>query len=70
MGLDWHKKYITACALDDAGAVVAGPRRLPTDAESLVTWLAGPGGAVTVAMEATLYWAWLHDQLSAAGIAA
>jgi transposase len=50
--------------------VVAEHRRLPTDAESLVTWLAGLGGVVTVAMEATLYWAWLHDQLSAAGIAA
>ena len=50
--------------------MVAEHRRLPTDAESLVTWLAGLGGAVTVAMEATLYWAWLHDQLSAAGIAA
>jgi transposase len=70
VGLDLHKRYITACALDEAGVVVAEHRRLPADVEALVTWLAGVGGAVTVAMEATLYWAWLHDQLSAAGIAA
>ena len=38
--------------------------------EPLVAWLQALGDAVTVAMEATLYWAWLHDQLSAAGIAA
>ena len=69
-GLDLHKRYLTACALDDAGAVVAEHRRLPADAEALVTWLTGLGGPVTVAMEATLYWAWLHDQLSAAGLAA
>ncbi len=70
VGLDLHKRYITACALDTAGTVVAEHRRLPADAEALVTWLTRLGGAVTVAMEATLYWAWLHDQLSAAGIAA
>ena len=70
VGLDLHQRYITACALDDAGVVVAEHRRLPTDAESSVSWLTGLGGAVTVVMEATLYWAWLHDQLSAAGIAA
>jgi transposase len=49
---------------------VAEHRRLPPDDEALVTWLSGLGDAVTVGMEATLYWAWLHDQLSAAGIAA
>src|SRR3990167_6548847 len=70
VGLDLHKRYITACALDTAGTVVAEHRRLPADAEALVTWLTRLGGAVTVAMEATLYWAWLHDQLSAAGVGA
>jgi len=70
VGLDLHKRYITACALDDGGAVVAEHRRLPTAAEALVAWLQELGGPVTVAMEATLYWAWLHDRLSAAGIAA
>jgi len=70
VGLDLHKRYITACALDDVGAVVAEHRRLSTEAEALVAWLQELGGPVTVAMEATLYWAWLHDRLSEAGIAA
>ena len=70
VGLDLHKRYITACALDDAGEFVADHRRLPPAVDVLTQWLAGLGDAVTVAMEATLYWAWLHDQLSAAGIAA
>jgi hypothetical protein len=66
VGLDLHKKYITACALNDAGGLVAEHRRLPADAASLLSWLSGLGGAVTVAMEATLYWAWPHDPLSTA----
>ena len=36
VGLDLHKRYITACALDEGGAVVAEQRRLPTAAEALV----------------------------------
>jgi transposase len=70
VGLDLHKRYITACALDDVGQIVAEHRRLPADVAALTAWLTDLGEAVTVAMEATLYWAWLHDQLSAAGIAA
>jgi transposase len=70
VGLDLHKRYITACALDDDGRVVAEHRRLPPDVAGLVAWLQALGDAVTVAMEATLYWAWLHDHLQAAGIAA
>ena len=70
VGLDLHKRYIAACALDDASHVVAEQQWLAADIEALVRWLLGSGGEVTVAMEATLYWAWLHDQLSAACIAA
>jgi transposase len=70
VGLDLHKRYVTACALDGDGMEVAAHRRLPADAEALITWLQGLGAPVTVAMEATLYWAWLHDQLSAVGIPA
>ena len=66
VGLDLYQKYITACALDEAGRVVAEHRRLPADAEALISWLTGLGGPVTVAMEVTLYWAWLHDQPTAA----
>jgi len=50
--------------------MVAEHRRLPADAEALISWLTGLGRPVTVAMGTTLYWAWLHDQLSAAGLAA
>lgn len=49
---------------------MAGQRPLPAVATTLVSWLSGLGGAVTVAMVATLYWVWLHDQLTEAGIAA
>jgi transposase len=70
VGLDLHKHYLAACALDDGGHLVAEHRRLPPDVAAVVAWLQGLGDAVTVAMEATLHWAWLHDQLSAAGVAA
>jgi transposase len=70
VGLDLHKRYITACALDDAGVIVAEHRRLPADDVTLIGWLAALPGPVTVAMEATLYWAWLHERLTAAGVAA
>jgi hypothetical protein len=37
VGLDLHKRYITACALDDAGTVVAEHRRLPANDTTLST---------------------------------
>ena len=67
VGLDLHKKYITGCALDSQGAVVATERRLPPVLETMLGWLAPLGQPVAVALEATLYWAWLHDRLTAAG---
>jgi transposase len=70
VGLELHKHYITACALDDAGQGIAEHRRLAPDVAVLLAWLEALGDAVTVAMEATLYWAWLHDHFTAAGIAA
>ena len=69
VGLDLHKRYVTACALDSAGQVVATERRLPTAFEPLVQWLRALGSPATVAVEATLHWAWVHDQLAAAGYA-
>jgi hypothetical protein len=50
VGLDLHKHYITASALDDTGQIVAEHQRLPPDVAPLTTWLAGFGDAVTVAM--------------------
>src|SRR5688572_25525423 len=70
VGLDLHKHYITACAMDELGGIVAEHRRLPADDTTLLGWLSALPGPVTLAMEATLYWAWLHDLLTAAGHAA
>jgi transposase len=67
VGLDLHKHYVTACALDASGAVVAEAKRLPVTPEALDAFLAALPGPVTVAMEATLYWAWLAERLEAAG---
>jgi len=39
VGWDLHKRYITACAVDDAGRVVAEHRRWPADAPALLGWL-------------------------------
>ena len=67
VGLDLHKRYITACALDEDGGLLAECRRLRPDLATLTEWLAALPKPVTVAMEATLYWAWLHDHLVAQG---
>jgi hypothetical protein len=68
VGLDLHKRYITACALDADGRVLAEDRRLPTiDITALRAWLGDLSGPVTVVLEATLFWAWLERQLTPAG---
>ena len=59
VGLDLHKRYITACALDALGAVLAEHRRLEPSLDALCRWLEALGQPVRVAMEATLYWHWL-----------
>jgi transposase len=67
VGLDLHKRYITACALDARGGVIGEVRRMPVAVETLGDFLGALTGPVTVGMEATLYWQWLHDQLERAG---
>ena len=67
VGLDLHKKYVTGCVLDSQGVVVAEQRRLPPVLATLLGWLAPLGQPVAVALEATLYWAWLHDRLTRTG---
>lgn len=49
VGFDLHKRYVTACALDAEGAVVAECRQLPTTFASIREWLAILPGPVTVA---------------------
>ena len=67
VGLDLHKRYITACALDETGAVIGEVRRVPLSVDYLLDCLGASPAPVTVGMEATLYWQWLHDKLEAAG---
>jgi transposase len=67
VGLDLHKRYLTLCAMDASGMVLAEVRRLPVSLVALADVLAAVPGPVTVGMEATLYWHWLHDQLEAMG---
>ena len=66
-GLDLHRKYFTLCVLTSEGEVVCDHRRLPAELEPLGSLLRELGGPVTVTVEATLQWAWLHDRLTAAG---
>jgi transposase len=70
VGFDLHKRYITACALDVTGAVVAEIRQLSPAIAAVREWLATVPGPVMVGMEATLYWEWLVGQLDEAGIPA
>ena len=64
-GIDLHKRYLTLCVLDLIGNVVVQHRRLTTD--GLFAVLAELDAPITVAVEATLHWAWLHDRLVAQG---
>jgi len=66
-GIDLHKRYLTLCVLDPEGNVVVQHRHLTTD--GLFAVLAELNGPVTVAVEATLHWAWLHDRLVQRGYA-
>ena len=68
VGLDLHKRYITACALDAGRAVLAEAKRLSATLDALGGFLAALPSPITVAMEATLYWAWLTERLEAAGV--
>jgi len=67
VGLDLHKRYITACVLDALGLVLAEERRLLPELATLLLWLGRLTGPVTIVLEATLYWAWLERHLTAHG---
>lgn len=66
-GLDLHRRSFTLCLLTSDGQVICDPRRLPAEVEPLSAILRELAGPVTVALEATLQWAWLQDRLTAAG---
>ena len=67
VGFDVHKRYITACALDAAGVIIAEVRQLGTSIDVVLAWLSALPGPVTVGVEATLYWECLATQLTAHG---
>jgi hypothetical protein len=69
-GLDLHQRYFTLCVLTSEGQVVVDHHRLPADLEPLRSILRELGGPVTVTVEATLQWAWLHERLTQAGFRA
>ena len=70
MGFDLHKRYITACALDAKGAIIAEVRQLSTSIEAVHAWLTALPAPVTVGVEATLYWECLATQLAERGYTA
>jgi transposase len=67
VGFDLHKRYITACALDAGGAIIAEIRQLSTALDAVLTWLGALPGPVTVGLEATLSWEWLATRLTEQG---
>lgn len=69
VGLDLHKRYITACALAADGTLLGEVRRMPVTLDALGDFLSELPAPTGIAVEATLYWAWLHDQLEQAGYA-
>ena len=66
VGFDLHKRYLTACALDASGAILAEGRQRSTSLEAVLAWLDALPGPVTVGLEATLYWEWLATRLAQA----
>ena len=67
VGFDLHKRYLTACALDAAGQLVAERKQLSTALDSVVAWLATLPGPLSIGVEATLYWEWLTTKLRTLG---
>jgi transposase len=67
VGLDLHKRYITACALNEGGTTLTEHRRLEPSLDALGRWLGGLPQPVLVVMEATLCWHWLVRQLMERG---
>lgn len=63
VGVDLHKHYLTVCVLDRGGEGVAEHRRLRNTREAILEVLAEWEKPVSVALEACLHWAWLHDVL-------
>jgi transposase len=62
IGLDIHKKTISYCVKDAAGAVLA-EGTIPSTRQSLDDWIRTLHQPWTVAMEATMFTGWIYDHL-------
>jgi len=62
IGLDIHKKTISYCVKDAAGAVLA-EGTIPATRQSLDDWMRTLLQPWTVAMEATMFTGWIYDHL-------
>ena len=62
IGLDIHKKTISYCVKDVAGAVLA-EGTIPSTRQSLDDWIRTLSRPWTVAMEATMFTGWIYDHL-------
>ncbi len=54
VGFDVRKRYVTACALDAGGEIIAEVKQLDTSIAVVLAWLRALPGPVTVGVEATL----------------
>ena len=51
VGLDLHKRYVTPCAIDADGQLIAEARRVGPDLPIVSGWLGRLTGPVTVVLE-------------------
>jgi len=69
IGLDVHQATISVAVLDSAGKLVM-EAILETKAETILQFLRGLSGSLSVTFEEGTWAAWLHDLLSTASSAA
>ena len=65
IGLDVHKKTISYCVKDGSGRIYAAGS-IPATRLALDMWMKTLPQPWTVAMEATIFTAWIYDHLPAA----
>ena len=59
VGIDLHKKYLTVCALNKSGEVMAEHRRLANTAEAVLGMLGELEGPVAAARKLCCYLYWM-----------